>query len=155
DGQYRTALAEPVVSKDYGPQNQVDAPYVAEMARAELIRRFGPAAYTAGLKVTTTIDSRLQRAANRAIRETLTAYDERHRYRARLAPVDLPAPSTENAPAAAAGLDTAKLDALLEDQSLLDFEAAVVLGVEPQSARVYFAHGKEEMLGFDAVAWAA
>jgi membrane carboxypeptidase/penicillin-binding protein len=60
------------------------------MVRAEMIRRFGPAAYTAGLKVTTTIDSRLQAAANRAMRDTLMAYDERHGYRGPLAKVELP-----------------------------------------------------------------
>ena len=44
-------------------------------------------ATTAGLKVTTTIDSRLQAAANRAMRDTLMAYDERHGYRGPLARV--------------------------------------------------------------------
>ena len=90
DAEYRTALAEPVVGKRFGTQTQLDAPYVAEMVRAEMIRRFGPAAYTAGLKVTTTVDSRLQRASNQAIHETLMAYDERHGFRGPLTNVALP-----------------------------------------------------------------
>ena len=59
-----------------------------------MIRRFGAEAYTAGFKVTTTLDSRLQKAANRAMHNTLLAYDERHGYRGPLAHVDLPASAT-------------------------------------------------------------
>ena len=81
------ALAVPVDGRRYGPQQQLDAPYVAEMVRAEMIRRFGLAAYTAGLKVTTTVDSRLQRAADDALRGALIDYDERHGYRGALARV--------------------------------------------------------------------
>ena len=154
ESQYKTALAEPVVAKHFASENQLNAPYVAEMARAEMIRKFGPAAYTAGLKVTTTIDSRLQRAANRAIRDTLNAYDERHGYRGPVAHVDLGASAADGSVAA---LDTAKLDALLDDHPppLSDFDAAIVLAVEPQSARAYFERTGEETIPFDAVAWAA
>jgi penicillin-binding protein 1A len=147
ESQYATALAEPVIGKRYGLQTQLDAPYVAEMVRAEMIRRFGPAAYTAGLKVTTTVDSRLQEAANRAIHNTLTAYDERHGYRGPLAHVALPE---------SGAFDEAALRTVLDDYPpVLDFEAAVVLAVEPQTARVVFAGRGEQVISFDAVAWAA
>ena len=85
--QQRQAMAVPVDGRHHGPEQQLDAPYVAEMVRAEMIRRFGLAAYTAGLKVTTTIDSRLQRAAHDALRGALIDYDERHGYRGPLARV--------------------------------------------------------------------
>jgi len=88
---YRDALATPVESERYGPQLELAAPYVAEMVRAELIRMLGPAAYEAGLKVTTTVDSRLQRTAQQALRQGLIKYDERHGYRGVLAQVDLTA----------------------------------------------------------------
>jgi len=88
---YRTAVETPVESARYGPQLELAAPYVAEMVRAELISRLGPAVYEAGLKVTTTIDSRLQRAAQQALRGGLIDYDERHGYRGPLAQVDLAA----------------------------------------------------------------
>ena len=67
-----------IESKRFGPERELEASYVAEMVRAELIRRFGLSAYVAGLKVTTTIDARLQRAADKALRQTLIEYDERH-----------------------------------------------------------------------------
>ena len=53
-------------------------PYVAEMARLELRRRFGAEAENAGYRVYTTIDGRLQTAANRAVRIGLIEYDRRH-----------------------------------------------------------------------------
>jgi penicillin-binding protein 1A len=143
ESQYRTALAEPVVAQRPTPPTQVSAPYVAEMVRAEMIRRFGTAAYTAGLKVTTTIDSRLQMASNRAIHDTLMAYDERHGYRGPLAHVELPPPGD-------------RLTALLEDYpTLLDYEAAIVLRVDDASAQLYFADRGEQTIDFDAVSWAA
>jgi penicillin-binding protein 1A len=152
DTQYQAALAEPVIGKRYGTETQVDAPYVGEMVRAEMVRRFGAEAYTAGFKVTTTLDSRLQKAANRAMHNTLLAYDERHGYRGPLAHVDLPGSATTEHGASVA----AELRALLDDHpSVVDYETAVVLAVEPQSARVFFADRGEQTIGFDAMSWAA
>jgi penicillin-binding protein 1A len=150
DGQYRTALAEPVVGKRFGTQTQLDAPYVAEMVRAEMIRRFGPAAYTAGLKVTTTIDSRLQRASNDAIHATLMAYDERHGYRGPLATVALPAIAADQP------LPADEIRALLEDYpSQLDYETAVVIEADDMAARLFLPAYGEQQIGLDAVEWAA
>jgi penicillin-binding protein 1A len=78
---YAEAVATPVSPRLYGPSIELDAPYVAEMARAEMVGRFGQAAYTDGYHVVTTIDSRLQRAADLALRTTLLEYDRRHGYR--------------------------------------------------------------------------
>ena len=47
-------------ARAHAPLYDVEAPYVAEMARQELRQRFGPKAETAGYKVYTTIDGRLQ-----------------------------------------------------------------------------------------------
>ena len=51
------------------------------MARAELVSRYGEDAVNAGYKVYTTIDGRLQTAADRAVRIGLIEYDRRHGYR--------------------------------------------------------------------------
>jgi penicillin-binding protein 1A len=154
--QYAAAMAEPVVSKRFSAATQLDAPYVAEMVRAEMVARFGQAAYTAGLKVTTTIDSRLQAAANRAIRDTLMAYDERHGYRGPLARVEVPAAASEAAATPGSTLDAAPLRALLEDYpTLLDYETALVLGADDVGARVFLAAYGLQTIGLDAVEWAA
>ncbi len=59
----------------------VHAPYVNEMTRAEIVKQFGDEAYVRGLKVYTTIDKRLQKAANDSLWNGLVAYDKRHGYR--------------------------------------------------------------------------
>jgi membrane carboxypeptidase/penicillin-binding protein len=58
-------------SRLHGPSIEVDAPYVAEMVRNEMQAKYGDAVYTAGYKVFTTIDSRLQAAATVALRTGL------------------------------------------------------------------------------------
>ncbi len=81
DADYQAALATPLESKLYGAKTEIEAPYVAEMVRAELVKRFGDAAYSDGYSVVTTIDSRLQRAANTALATALYEYDRRHGFR--------------------------------------------------------------------------
>jgi penicillin-binding protein 1A len=79
--QYDEAIESLVESRLYGPKVELEAPYVTEMVRAEMVRRYGLDAYTIGLKVVTTIDSRLQIAARTALRTALLEYDRRHGYR--------------------------------------------------------------------------
>jgi penicillin-binding protein 1A len=79
--EYNTAVSAPIVATYHEPQTQVWAPYVAEMARSEAFAKYGEAAYDSGIKVYTTIDSRLQNIANQSLRDGLLAYDQRHGYR--------------------------------------------------------------------------
>ncbi|MGI9259817.1 MAG: penicillin-binding protein 1A [Gammaproteobacteria bacterium] len=124
--EYETALATPIDSRRFGPQLELGAPYVAEMVRVEMIRRLGPAAYEAGLKVTTTIDSRLQQTAQKALRSGLQSYDERHGYRGPVAELDLAALT----PAADETL-TDRWDAVLSDYADINgFENGLVVSVE-------------------------
>ena len=81
DEQYQLALAEPVHAEVHGLEEDLEAPYVAEMVRNEMVTRYGEAAYTAGYQVYTTVNARLQQAANEALRQGLLAYDRRHGYR--------------------------------------------------------------------------
>ena len=105
-----------------------------------MIRRFGLAAYTAGLKVTTTIDSRLQRAADNALRGALINYDERHGYRGPLAriPAGVWAPAS-NPGSGQAGLPPAEGEnpeatwqALLGDyEPVAGYRTGLVTGLQP------------------------
>lgn len=120
------AAAEPIHGSRFGPELELAAPYIAEMVRAEVIQRFGPAAYEAGLKVTTTVDSRLQRAATSALRRAVLEYDERHGYRGPLAqvPIDAAEPDAEEP------IETA-WDTLLGDYSdVTGFRTGLVVGVD-------------------------
>ena len=79
--EHDAARDAPVTAKVHGLAIEVEAPYVAEMVRAYMEDTYGDAVYTAGYKVWTTIDGRLQRAADAALRQTLLEYDARHGFR--------------------------------------------------------------------------
>jgi penicillin-binding protein 1A len=93
--QLEQAMDEPMESILHSATVETDAPYVGEMVRQKMLELVGPDAYTAGYVVTTTIDSRLQAAAVRALREGLLEYDRRHGYRGPLARVDLADPDAD------------------------------------------------------------
>ncbi|MCV6614555.1 MAG: penicillin-binding protein 1A [Cellvibrionaceae bacterium] len=78
---YDLAINEAVSARLHGIQVDYHAPYVAEMARRKILDIYGPGAYTDGLKVYTTIDSKLQREAQRSVIKGLLAYDQRKGYR--------------------------------------------------------------------------
>ena len=78
---FERTVAEPETASYHGPATGTGAPYAAEMVRQEMVSRFGQAAYERGFRVYTTIDSRLQDAAERAVVAGLMAYDQRHGYR--------------------------------------------------------------------------
>ena len=78
---YASAIKEPITASYHGSILDLNAPYVAEMARKHALSLFGNKAYTDGYTITTTIDSRLQEAALAALRKGLMTYDKRHGYR--------------------------------------------------------------------------
>jgi penicillin-binding protein 1A len=78
-----------VTAKRHRSALGVYAPYVNEMARTEIVKLFGDEAYVRGLKVYTTINKRLQRAANDSVWNGLVAYDRRHGYRGVIRHVEL------------------------------------------------------------------
>jgi penicillin-binding protein 1A len=81
--EYDTARHAPVTAFRHGRETELDAPYIAEMVRQEMVDRYGDLALTDGFEVYTTIDSRMQETANRAMRKGLEDYDRRHGYRGR------------------------------------------------------------------------
>lgn len=86
---YKTALNSMDLAKIHGQDIQLDAPYIAEMVRHEMVERYGSEAYTGGYSVYTTIDASRQRAANKALTNALLDYDRRHGYRGHLGFYDL------------------------------------------------------------------
>ena len=81
EASYRDAVATPITARNHGANPEMEAPYIAEMARLEMVERYGDDAYTQGFNVYTTVDSRLQEMANSALRDGLQEYDRRHGYR--------------------------------------------------------------------------
>lgn len=81
DTQRQAAIAAPVIARHHGARLSFNAPYVAEMARQEMLERYGPEIYTEGYSVYTTVDSKLQQVAQHAVIDGLITYDKRHGYR--------------------------------------------------------------------------
>jgi len=79
---YQTALDEEVTAEIHNVESETYAPYMAEMARADAIRRFGEEnIYKLGLKIYTTLDSAEQDNAIQTLRDNLMKYTRRHGYR--------------------------------------------------------------------------
>ena len=91
DSEYDEAMAYPMESRLHGAAIELNAPYVAEMVRSQMLKRYGEDAYTAGYQVVTTLDSRLQKAANYALRNGLLEFTRRRGYRGPHAQVALTA----------------------------------------------------------------
>ncbi|CAM3389127.1 penicillin-binding protein 1A [Halomonas lysinitropha] len=78
---YDDAVQAPVTAERHIVQPEVEADYVAEMARQFAIERYGDLAYTGGYRIHTTLDSELQPLASQALARGLIEYDTRHGWR--------------------------------------------------------------------------
>jgi penicillin-binding protein 1A len=143
--QMKEAQAVPVHAKLTGARIDIEAGYVAEMARSFAIDNFGEDALKNGLTITTTIDSQLQSTANLSVRNGLQDYERRHGYRG---PIKHVAPT----------LLTNKeqlLEALDPIEKFGYLETGVVLRVTEKTADVLVSNGEETQLQLDNMLWAA
>ncbi|MBO0640225.1 penicillin-binding protein 1A [Pseudomonas stutzeri] len=141
ESSYRQALTEPETARYHGATPELDASYIAEMARAEMVGRFGSAAYTDGFRVYTTVSSERQIAANNALNSGLIEYDQRHGYRG-------PEANHANAPR-----DT-WLQELAKYRSLSGLQPAAVTQVETSGILVITRDGQEHTVSWDSMKWA-
>ncbi|WP_170854291.1 penicillin-binding protein 1A [Azotobacter beijerinckii] len=141
EARYQQALAEPADASYHVPTPELNAPYIAEMARAELVGRYGSDAYTEGFRVTTTTPSDLQEAASTAVRQGLLDYDRRHGYRG---------PETH-----LSGSDrNVWLDELNKRRTIGGLEPAVVTRVEGSGIQVLTRGGDEKRVSWESMSWA-
>ncbi|MBU0809928.1 MAG: penicillin-binding protein 1A [Gammaproteobacteria bacterium] len=138
---YEEALAEPINVSYHVSTPELAAPYIAEMARAEMVGRYGGEAYTEGFNVTTTVPSDLQQAANSAVREGLISYDQRHGYRGPES--RLPGMTKEH-----------WLSELNKQSSLGGLDPAIVTSVEKSGIMVLLRNGEEHVVTWDSMKWA-
>jgi penicillin-binding protein 1A len=138
------ANKEPMQARAHAPLFDVEAPYVAEMARLELRQRFGASAESAGYKVYTTIDGRLQGAANRAVRIGLIEYDRRHGWRGPAGHVDLRSSGGEP-----------DFDDLVDEYaSIGNLAPAIVQSVDARSVHAYVKTAGPVQIEWDGMSWA-
>ncbi len=140
--QHDAAVAEPLVVVPRRKEARL-GPYFAEEVRRHLIETYGAdRLYDEGLLVDTTLDTRIQRAAERALHQGLLRLDHRRGWRKPLRTLtdeemlDVALPSWK-------GIDELTLDIWYE---------GVVLESGPRKARVQIADQQFE-IGADAIEW--
>jgi penicillin-binding protein 1A len=138
------ATAQSDHAHPHEPPVETEAPYIAEMIRQFALERLGNEALTAGYVVHATVESRLQDAANAAVRAGLTAYDRRHGYRGAEASVELDA---------AAGPQQWQA-ALASYRPIAGLLPGLVIEAGPERAQVALDDGQIAELDLTAVEWA-
>ena len=142
DAQYEAAKKQPLkITGHWSPP--VVAEYLAEMVRQQVVQRFGEAAYSQGLKVTTSLISSDQAAAQAAVRKGVIDFDRRQAWRG---PED-----NEDLPDTDADIDTAAAAALHDHPDDDDLRVAVVTHAAPKEVVVVLASGETLHLTGDAL----
>ncbi len=143
--QHDEAVAEEDKAYVHQPVVELNAPWVAEMVRTQMIEQYGDDAYTDGYDVITTIHSAKQAAAEMAMQKGLHAYDRRHGYRGAVQHYDL----------------TGEFDLEKITDELSDFpqpgglQAALVLALDAATAMARLGDGQDIALSFETSQWAA
>lgn len=142
---FAAAVATPETATIHEVPIELEAPYVAEMARLEAERILGKEeALTGGYAVYTTVDSTLQLAANDALRASLVEYEERHGYRGPEAHVALQGATPDS-------VALSVLQGLSPSGGLLP---ALVLEVGSENAALQMLDGSSASLEWKEAQWA-
>jgi penicillin-binding protein 1A len=141
--QYSASIAQTDNAYIHGQPIDLDAPYVAEMARDEMIKRYGQTAYTDGYHVTVTLRDDHQRFANHALRQALLDYDQRHGYRGAEARAGAPDPSYR------------QWDQLLSTlRDINGLRPAIVTRNQGRTLELYLGQQKTATLAWEDIRWA-
>ncbi len=130
---YQAALGESLSIRS--PQDvEVHAEHVAEMARQQVVAQYGEQAYSSGMKVVTTLNATKQRAAWKALRQTLIDREATLAWRGPEGQEALDSEVDDNPAAAADALEDHNDDEVLR--------VAIVTRVSRQSVTVVTASGE-------------
>jgi len=141
---YEQAIAEPNHAYPHEQPVEVDAPYLAEMVRRQVLDRFGNDALTEGYVVRTTVQSKNQQTAVEAVRDGLVTYDQRHGWRGPEAHQDLPA-----------GAGEADYDSLLSSYTnVAGMQPGLVTASDAKQATIYLSSHESVALNLAAMSWA-
>nr|WP_217906320.1 PBP1A family penicillin-binding protein [Vibrio sp. JPW-9-11-11] len=144
--EYDQARNEAIVARYHGAEIELSAPYVAELARAWMVERYGEEAYTSGMNIYTTVDSKLQDAANHSAINNLLAYDERHGYRG----AEKVLWKEGQTP-----FDRSEIEKILNNVPTYgQLTPAVVTQVTDKQATVWVKNQGEQQLNWDGIKWA-
>ncbi|MDJ0916308.1 MAG: penicillin-binding protein 1A [Woeseiaceae bacterium] len=149
--EYDAAYDTPMESNLYGAAVELNAPYVAEMVRREMLSRYGEETYTAGYQVVTALDSRLQSAANYALQNGLLEFTRRRGFRGPIATFEL----TDELLATSLDEWPTEIFDALEQYAPGRLSVALVTALnEDNSASILFADGSQSEIPWQGMDWA-
>ena len=149
--EYDEAMAYHMESRLHGTAIELSAPYVAEMVRREMLSRFGEATYTNGYQVVTTLDAKLQRAADYSLRNGLLEYTRRRGYFGPISHIEL-TPEVVEASAVAWPIEIREV---LEQYAPGGLSVALVTALnENNSADIVFSNGEGVSIPWHGIGWA-
>lgn len=144
--QYDEARGQAIDANYHAPEIAFSAPYLTEMVRQEMVKRYGEQAYEDGYRVYTTITRKNQQAAQEAVRTNVMDYDMRHGYRG---------PSNVLWKVGETPWDSQKItDSLKALPTYGPLRPAVVTAANAAEATVLLADGSSVSLAMEGVRWA-
>ena len=145
---YDDATSQPITAYFHGAEIDLYAPYISEMVRAEMVSRYGiDKAYNSGFKIFTSVESKVQKAAQTALVNNLHSYDMRHGFRGPTAILWDP----EKQSALSEDKILAKLN---EAKEIGTLKAAAVINVDERNATVLLKNAEQINLNWDNLKWA-
>lgn len=145
---YDDATSQPITAYFHGAEIDLYAPYISEMVRAEMVSRYGiDKAYNSGFKIFTSVESKVQKAAQTALVNNLHSYDMRHGFRGPTAILWDP----EKQSALSEEKILAKLN---EAKEIGTLKAAAVINVDEKNATVLLKNAEQINLNWDNLKWA-
>ncbi|MEO6657140.1 MAG: penicillin-binding protein 1A [Arenimonas sp.] len=141
--QMDAANSAPNTAKPHEPKVEMNAPYLAEMVRREMLDRYSEQALVSGFRVYTTVASIDQINAEKAVRNGLIEYDHRHGWRGAESHIDLPADAS---------------NVVLSEKArtvpvIGNFPAAIVKSFNGNDAQVVLFNGSEYVLNSTSSKW--
>ena len=145
---YDDATSQPITAYFHGAEIDLYAPYISEMVRAEMVSRYGiDKTYNSGFKIFTSVESKVQKAAQTALVNNLHSYDMRHGFRGPTAILWDP----EKQSALSKEKILAKLN---EAKEIGTLKAAAVINVDEKNATVLLKNAEQINLNWDNLKWA-
>ncbi|KMK06228.1 penicillin-binding protein 1A [Pluralibacter gergoviae] len=144
--QYDEASSQPIDARYHAPEIAFSAPYLTEMVRQEMVKRYGDKAYEDGYRVYTTVTRKDQQAGQEAVRNNVMDYDMRHGYRG---------PTKVLWRVGETPWGSKKItDTLKRMPGYGPLKAAVVTAASAEEATAMLADGSSVSLNMDGVRWA-
>ncbi|PID42511.1 MAG: peptidase [Gammaproteobacteria bacterium] len=142
--EYGEAVSSPLTASYHGSNPELEAPWLAEMARKQMLKEYGEEVYEKGYQVYLTIDSKLQESANRAVIKGLEQYDQRHGYKG-------PVSTLSEAELE----DPVQLEARLNQTPAYNgLTPAAITSLSKSRAMATFENGRQAAIPLESVKWA-